>query len=207
MLGQCQCLHLWALSHSYIPAVCQPVTPAADSILCHTLPVATLLVHCNHTYAIMAQLAYSRRSTLLLLLLSLLLLCLWRVQEVYAKLPIAETAKAARRQAGVIQVELKQTLKAFIATQPNLASLNDPVILQLLVYTVMGLPLLLLVVVLMALLGGPRGSANAAAKQGKSRKNSGGGKKEAAGKQAGKAAQGRKGAKTVRAGGEVLYTP
>jgi len=118
------------------------------------------------------------------------------VQDVYEKLPIADTVRAAQQQASVIEAELQQTLKAFVATQPTLSGLNDPVVLQLLVYTVMGLPLLLLVVVLLTLLGGPRKSATSTGpSKAAARKNSGGGKKEAAqataGRQAGKVGQGQ----------------
>jgi hypothetical protein len=121
------------------------------------------------------------------------------LQAAYEKLPIAETVAAAKRQASVIEGELQSTLKAFIATQPSLASLNDPVVLQLLVYTVMGLPLLLLAVVLLSLVGGPRkGASSADAAQGKGKKLSGGGK--AAGAQGGA----RKG-KSIKAGKDVLH--
>lgn len=98
------------------------------------------------------------------------------LQDAFDKLPIADTVAAAKQQASVIERELQQTLKAFVATQPSLSSLDDPVVLQLLVYTVMGLPLLLLVVVLMSLVGGPR-KASAAQAQGKGKRNSGGGNK------------------------------
>jgi hypothetical protein len=118
-------------------------------------------------------------------------------QAAYEKLPIAETVAAVKRQTAVIEGELQSTLKAFIATQPSLASLNDPVVLQLLVYTVMGLPLLLLAVVLLSLVGGPRKGASSTA-QGKGKKLSGGGK--AAGVQGGA----RKG-KSIKAGKDVLH--
>lgn len=123
----------------------------------------------------------------------------------YDKLPIAETVAAAKRQASVIEGELQQTLKAFVATQPSLAALNDPVILQLLVYTVMGLPLLLLVVVLLTLLGGPRKGASAAG-QGKGKRVSGGGGQKGAllnGK--GAAGMGKGKGKSIKAGKDVLH--
>jgi hypothetical protein len=98
------------------------------------------------------------------------------LQTAFDKLPIADTVAAAKQQASVIERELQQTLKAFVATQPSLSALDDPVVLQLLVYTVMGLPLLLLVVVLLTLVGGPR-RASAAPAQGKAKRNSGNGNK------------------------------
>lgn len=96
-------------------------------------------------------------------------------QAAYDKLPIAETVAAAKQQTSVIERELKQTLGAFIATQPSLSALGDPVVLQLLVYTVMGLPLLLLLVVLTTLLGGPRKGQAAPAQAKGAKRNSGSG--------------------------------
>lgn len=48
----------------------------------------------------------------------------------YDKLPIAETVSAAKQQASVIEAELQQTLQTFVAAQPSLANLNDPVVIQ-----------------------------------------------------------------------------
>lgn len=61
-----------------------------------------------------------------------------QAKTAFDKLPIADTVAAAKQQASVIERELQQTLKAFVATQPSLSALDDPVVLQLLVYTVMG---------------------------------------------------------------------
>jgi hypothetical protein len=90
------------------------------------------------------------------------------MQAAFDKLPIQETLEAAQKQAGVMEAELHRLLRALVASQPSLAPLNDPVVLQLLVYTVMGLPLLLLSFVLLSLVGGP-GKAGAAG-QAKARK-------------------------------------
>lgn len=99
----------------------------------------------------------------------------------------------------MIERELQQTLKAFVATQPSLSALDDPVVLQLLVYTVMGLPLLLLVVVLLTLVGGPR-KAGAAPAQGKAKRNSGSGNKaQVANGKAAAPAPGRRVSKNVKA--------
>lgn len=110
--------------------------------------------------------------------------CLSCNQAAYDKLPIAETVAVAKQQTSVIERELKQTLGAFIATQPSLSALGDPVVLQLLVYTVMGLPLLLLLVVLTTLLGGPRkGKAAPAQAKGTKRNSGSGGHKNQAAQQ------------------------
>jgi hypothetical protein len=115
-------------------------------------------------------------------------------QAAYDKLPIAETVAAAKQQTAVIERELKQTLGAFIATQPSLSALGDPVLLQLVVYTVMGLPLLLLLVVLTTLLGGPRTGQSAPAQAKGAKRNSGSGSHKPQPVQ-----QQRKGSKTIRA--------
>jgi hypothetical protein len=86
---------------------------------------------------------------------------------------------AAKQQLVMIESELKQTLKSFVATQPALSNLGDPVTLQLLVYTIIGLPVLLVGVVLLTLLGGPRSGQSAAEHKGKLN-NGGGSKKDAA---------------------------
>jgi hypothetical protein len=105
------------------------------------------------------------------------------LQDGFDKLPIAETVAAAKHQAAQIEGELQQTVRSFIATQPSLAKLNDPVTLQLLVYTILGLPVLLLLVLFMAAVGGPRksqgGSAGSAQAKGKKQNSGGGSKKEA----------------------------
>lgn len=91
--------------------------------------------------------------------------------------------KAAKQQAAQIEGELQHTVRSFVATQPSLASLNDPVTLQLLVYTILGLPVLLLLVLFMAAVGGPRksqgSSAGSAQAKGKKQNSGGGSKKEA----------------------------
>lgn len=85
------------------------------------------------------------------------------MQEALNKLPIADTIAAAKAQVANIEQELKTVVKSVAASQPALSALNDPVALQLAVYSIMGLPMLLLFVVFASLYGGPGKSSGTGA--------------------------------------------
>lgn len=136
------------------------------------------------------------------------------LQAAFAELPIRGAVNSVKQQVSDIESELHMVAKQFISSQPSLSRLNDPVTLQLLVYSIMGLPVLLLSLLLVVLLGGPGktpkgGSATAG-------KGAGAGvaakRAASAGKPKGAALQQtpvgkRKTGKAVRDGGDVLYTP
>eukprot|EP00775_Hariotina_reticulata_P007241 gene7241-7454_t len=135
--------------------------------------------------------------------------------DVVKELPVEEHIKSAKKQLSNIEAELRAVLGQVIKSQPSLASLDDPVALQLLVYTVMGLPLLLFFIVLSCVVGGPRKSkaesahAKAAGKKGSSAAPATASKKavNVKGKSATAVAAGSKKGKAVRDGSDVLYTP
>jgi hypothetical protein len=133
------------------------------------------------------------------------------LQEALNKLPIADTIAAAKVQIANIEQELKTVVKSVAASQPALAALNDPVALQLAVYSIMGLPMLLLFVLFVSIYGGPGKSSGT----GSDAAGKAGGKKVAAAAAAGKkgsvaatpAGKGKGKGKAVRDGADVLYTP
>jgi hypothetical protein len=67
-----------------------------------------------------------------------------------------ELAAQARAKAAQVQAELTAAIDAQLRATPALAPYADPVVVQALVYSVMGAPLLLLLPLLSALLGGGR---------------------------------------------------
>jgi hypothetical protein len=132
------------------------------------------------------------------------------LQEALNKLPISDTVAAAKVQIANIEQELKTVVKSVAASQPALSALNDPVALQLAVYSIMGLPMLLLFVLFVSIYGGPGKSSGT----GTDAAGKAGGKKvtaAAAGKKSAVAAtpagKGKGKGKAVRDGADVLYTP
>uniref|UniRef100_A0A383WHX5 Uncharacterized protein n=1 Tax=Tetradesmus obliquus TaxID=3088 RepID=A0A383WHX5_TETOB len=147
-------------------------------------------------------------------------------QEALSKLPIADYVAAAnvhlaaaKVQVANIEAELKTVVKGVAASQPALSALNDPVALQLAVYSIMGLPMLLLFVVFVSIYGGPGKSSGTGADSGSkaagkkaSAAAAAAGKKGAAAGSKAKAAvtatpAGKGKGKAVRDGADVLYTP
>jgi hypothetical protein len=136
-------------------------------------------------------------------------------QDMVKDLPVEEHIKSAKKQLLNIEAELRAVIGQTVKSQPSLAALDDPVALQLMVYTVMGLPLLLFFVLLSCVVGGSRKSktdsapAKAAGKKGSSGGAAASSRKTVAvkGKAAGAAATGGKKSKAVRDGSDVLYTP
>jgi hypothetical protein len=139
------------------------------------------------------------------------------LQEAINKLPISDTIAAAKLQVANIEQELKTVVKGVAASQPALSALNDPVALQLAVYSIMCLPMLLLFVVSVSIYGGPGKSsgtgADAASKAGRktTAAAAAAGKKGAAPGSKAKAVAatpaGKGKGKAVRDGADVLYTP
>jgi hypothetical protein len=131
------------------------------------------------------------------------------LQEALNKLPISDTIAAVKVQIANIEQELKTVVKSVAASQPALSALNDPVALQLAVYSIMGLPMLLLFVLFVSIYGGPGKSsgtgADAAGKGGKKVAAAAAGKKSAVA--ATPAGKGKGKGKAVRDGADVLYTP
>lgn len=128
----------------------------------------------------------------------------WCIQEFLAKLPLQDTINSAKQQVANIEHELHIIVKQLISSQPSLSTLNDPVTLQLIVYSIMGLPMVLLSLLLVSLVGG----------SGKKAKSSAGKEQKAAGRSAAAraalitgrpAGKGKKG-KAIRDGSDVLYT-
>lgn len=142
-------------------------------------------------------------------------LCCMLKQDVVKDLPVEEHVKSAKKQLLNTEAELRAVIGQTVKSQPSLAFLDDPVALQLLVYTVMGLPLLLFFVLLSCVVGGSRKSktdsapTKAAGKKGSSGGAAASSRKTVAvkGKAAGAAASGGKRSKAVRDGSDVLYTP
>ena len=144
--------------------------------------------------------------------------CWWLtvLQEALAQLPIHDAIDSAKQQVANIERELHMVVKQLISSQPSLSKLNDPVTLQLLVYSIMGLPVALLSLLLLTLIGGPGktakgGSASAGKGAGAgvtARKGSSGplGKPKGAAVQQTPAGK-KKTVKAVRDGSDVIYTP
>lgn len=128
------------------------------------------------------------------------------MQDVWAKLPINDAIKAAKKQFHTVERELHQVVQQLIRSQPSLASLDDPVTIQLLVLSIIGLPVVMLSLLLVSLAASPKTPA-----AGRSTAGKGGAKgTTAAGKGKGSAVahtpagKGKRG-KTGREGNDVLH--
>lgn len=137
-------------------------------------------------------------------------------QEALSKLPVSDTIDAVKAQLATIERELLLVVQGIVKTQPALSGLNDPVTLQLLVYSIMGLPMLLLAMLVVSLYGGPGKSSGADAAAASKQSSKGKAAAAAASKKAGPAKGGKaavpqtpagKKGKTVKDGADVLYTP
>ncbi|KAF8063017.1 RPS7 [Scenedesmus sp. PABB004] len=104
-----------------------------------------------------------------------------RAKEALAALPVADAVASARRQLADVERELTAVVGRFVADRPALAGLADPVALQLVVYSIMGLPALLLAALLLAVAGGPSKPAAGGGGKAGAKKPAAGGKKAAAG--------------------------
>jgi myosin heavy subunit len=124
------------------------------------------------------------------------------VRASLSKLPIEATLNSAKQQIANIEYELHVVVKQFISSQPSLSSLNDPVTIQLVVYSILGFPMVLLSLLLISVAASP------------SKKDKGSAGKLSAGRPTASkpapsanrpAGKGKKG-KAIRDGGDVLYT-
>lgn len=126
------------------------------------------------------------------------------LQEYWSNLPIQDTISSAKRQVANIEYELHIVVKQLISSHPSLSSLNDPVTIQLLVYSVMGLPMVLLSLLLVSLVASPGKKAGA----GKSEQR--GAARPTAARPAPStsrpAGKNKKGKAVIKDGSDVLYT-